>query len=139
MPHVQTSGKDWLWEPTRQAIYLRDGDQCVVCGDGPHVEAVLSVDHLDPCGSNKPDNLVTLCCSCNSSRRDRPLEEWWTPDAARRCREAAARPLTRELRDAGRARANELRPGRFNAHRLRRLNQTHRARMASLPDAEAPF
>lgn len=38
-----------------------------------------SVDHKMPLsrgGSNWPDNLQLLCASCNSSKRDRTMEEW---------------------------------------------------------------
>jgi 5-methylcytosine-specific restriction endonuclease McrA len=69
-----TSGYDWLWRPTRFAIYARDGWRCICClepvrwtGDrkGP------TVDHVIPAvlgGSNDPSNLITLCRSCNSSK-----------------------------------------------------------------------
>lgn len=42
MSHRRTSGYDWIWRPTRLAIYARDGNACVRCGS-PHA---LSLDHI---------------------------------------------------------------------------------------------
>jgi hypothetical protein len=135
MSHRRASGKDWLWEPTRQAIYLRDGDQCVACGEA---EWGLTIDHVDPRGGNDASNLVTLCPGCNSRKRNYDLDVWADADTAARVR-AAARPLTADERSAGRARAHARRPQRHVAHRARKLNQTSRARLASIPATEAPF
>lgn len=54
----------------RRLVYARDGHACVEC------EAVddLSLDHIIPWskgGSDAPENLRTLCRSCNSSKGDR--------------------------------------------------------------------
>jgi hypothetical protein len=137
VPHHRNSGKDWLWEPTRQAIYLRDGDRCVACDhEGPWF---LTVDHVDPRGGHAPSNLATLCVRCNSQKRSLSLEEWATPEIAARVRRAAAEPLTDAHRVVGRARAMVVRPRRVVARRERDLNRRSRARMASLPAAEAPF
>lgn len=51
----------------RASIYGRDGYACRNCG----ALDSLSIDHIIPWshgGSNNPDNLQTLCLSCNSSK-----------------------------------------------------------------------
>ena len=70
----------WIQPMTRLSIYLRDGSRCVYCGRDASVGALLSLDHVIPRnhgGGNKPHNLVTSCRSCNSSRQDTVLEEWY--------------------------------------------------------------
>lgn len=138
--HGRNSGKDWLWEPTRQAIYLRDGDRCVACDvdEADEEDAwFLSVDHIDPRGGNEPTNLVTLCISCNARKRSLPLDRWTDLATAARIR-AAATPLTPELRRAGRRRTFERRPARLAGHRLRMMN-LRTSRRAITFSAEAPF
>lgn len=57
---------------TRQTVYARDGHRCVVCGTADR----LSLDHIIPwsaSGSDKPDNLRTLCVPCNSRKGARRL------------------------------------------------------------------
>lgn len=59
----------------RFAIYARDGHACVYCGSGE----MLSLDHVVPRskgGCDSPENLVSACQPCNSSKRDRDLTEW---------------------------------------------------------------
>lgn len=59
----------------RYAIYARDRHACVYCGSGN----MLSLDHVVPRskgGEDTPENLVTACQPCNSSKRDRDLTEW---------------------------------------------------------------
>jgi len=97
-----TSGYDWLWRPTRFAIYARDGWQCVCCqepvkwtGDrkGP------TLDHVRPSvlgGSNDPSNLITLCRSCNSSKGILLPEELQEGFRAR-IKEATAKPINMSL------------------------------------------
>lgn len=76
----QASGYDWCGRTLRIAVYMRDGWSCLACGyhaspdhpgDGAHPWAGLTLDHLrrDCPKPNDPTNLVTLCLSCNSSRR----------------------------------------------------------------------
>lgn len=53
----------WL----RRMIYERDGYKCKKCGSRKNP----SIDHIKPValgGSNEPDNLQTLCRSCNSKK-----------------------------------------------------------------------
>lgn len=48
--------------------------RCAYC---PRPAATL--DHIDPIiagGQTKPGNIVPACQRCNSSKRDRPLDEW---------------------------------------------------------------
>ena len=59
----------------RFAIYARDGHACVYCGAADR----LSLDHVIPRskgGEDTPENLVTACQPCNSSKGDRDLTEW---------------------------------------------------------------
>lgn len=79
----RTSGYDWLWRPTRFAIiYDRDGGRCLCCGlalSWSGDRNGLQLDHLVPTitgGTNKPENLVTLCRECNGSKRNLPLDAW---------------------------------------------------------------
>ncbi len=102
------SGYDWIWYPTRLAIYARDGHTCLACGSRER----LTLDHVRPVsrgGSNLPRNLITLCLSCNSSRQDRPLSVW-KPGLQHVARRHTRRQLDRE---AARTLARELRPARF--------------------------
>ena len=72
-------GMNWIRQEKRLAIYLRDGLACAYCGAGVESGAQLSLDHLIPHsagGSNHETNLVTCCSRCNSSRGDRPVEEF---------------------------------------------------------------
>jgi len=109
------SGSDWCWAPTRQAIYIRDGRRCLSCGSRCKK---LSLDHVVPrCrgGSNAPENLVTLCCGCNTWRGHRPVAAW-RPELVEVFAAAVAKPLDRE---AGRRAAARKRPGRLEAKRIR--------------------
>lgn len=51
----------------RISVFERDGFACRKCGSGER----LSIDHIKPVvdgGSNDPENLQTLCVSCNSKK-----------------------------------------------------------------------
>lgn len=59
----------------KQLVFDRDGHRCVSCVD--HRD--LCVDHMRPIvlgGDSRMDNLQTLCRSCNSSKRAKPLSKW---------------------------------------------------------------
>ena len=108
------SGSDWIWFPTRLAIYLRDGRRCLAC----RARRVLSLDHVRPRargGSNRPDNLITLCTRCNTERGARPIRAW-RPELVPAVRAQLRAPLDRAK---ARALAEDLRPQRFLAHRER--------------------
>lgn len=56
----------------RASVYARDHHRCVTCGATDR----LSLDHIVPWsagGSDKPDNLRTLCIPCNSRKGVRRL------------------------------------------------------------------
>ncbi|MEU1736498.1 HNH endonuclease [Streptosporangium sp. NPDC020145] len=58
-PHIPDS--------VRALVYERDGHACLRCG----ATTDLSLDHVHPYsrgGSDEPDNLQTLCRSCNSAK-----------------------------------------------------------------------
>lgn len=68
----------WIRPELRYAIYARDGFDCVYCrGEFPlGTGKGLTLDHVIPRvsgGSHKPDNVVTCCWDCNTSRQDRAL------------------------------------------------------------------
>jgi hypothetical protein len=51
----------------RAAVWMRDGGACVYCGATDD----LTIDHVTPRiigGTNDPENLVTACRPCNSSK-----------------------------------------------------------------------
>lgn len=59
-----------ILDEIRQMVYARDGYKCVRCGSRED----LALDHVYPWskgGPDTPDNLQTLCRSCNSSKGDR--------------------------------------------------------------------
>ena len=54
----------------RVNVFNRDGYKCVFCGRNSK-EATLEIDHIIPFsggGSNKSDNLQTLCFDCNRGK-----------------------------------------------------------------------
>jgi hypothetical protein len=64
------------WSTITRYVFERDGLRCAYCGaeDGRFV-----VDHIHPIskgGANTPDNLCVACGPCNSSKRDRSLDQW---------------------------------------------------------------
>ena len=100
---------NWISKTTRQAIYDRDGRTCVYC-QTTEEHAVLSLDHITPRSLGgaltDPQNLVTSCCHCNSTRQtmslpafQRYLEEVYkivtVKDLSAKVRRLAAKPLAR--------------------------------------------
>ena len=60
-------GRQALDPDVRWAVFRRDGYACVHCGS----RSDLTVDHIQPIlfgGANSPENLQTLCRSCNSRK-----------------------------------------------------------------------
>ncbi len=63
----RTESRPSIPRATRELVFRRDGHACVICG----AEERLSLDHVIPFafgGSDRPDNLRTLCHRCNSLR-----------------------------------------------------------------------
>lgn len=59
----------------RAEVFARDGHACFYCGSPMN----LTLDHVVPQsrgGSHDPENLVTACRSCNSSKGAKTPEEW---------------------------------------------------------------
>lgn len=78
-------GMNWIRQEKRLAIYLRDGLACVYCGAALEDGAQLTLDHLLPHsqgGGNEASNLVTACKQCNSSRGNRPVNDFVAACAA---------------------------------------------------------
>jgi hypothetical protein len=67
--HDKRSGRSskWITPKRRACIYARDLCACVYCDS----QERLTLDHVRPRhlgGSNRSNNLVTACISCNSAR-----------------------------------------------------------------------
>jgi 5-methylcytosine-specific restriction endonuclease McrA len=74
---------------SRRGVFLRDGGQCQYCG-----RRAESIDHVVPRsrgGDHTWENVVAACGRCNTSKRDRLLEE---TGMRLRCRPRAPSPLT---------------------------------------------
>jgi len=83
MPRKSNQGSKWITKTKRWAIYFRDNCECVYCGRSLNDGAILTLDHIVPCEAlpkpnNKHTNLVTACLSCNSSKNDKSLEEYFS-------------------------------------------------------------
>ena len=110
-------GMNWIWGPTRYAIYFRDRDpetghfRCVWCAQrvwvyGERGKRRVCLDHLHPVhlgGNGKQYNLVTSCVHCNNKRggthwEDHPISD----EVMARIRAGTCRPLTADERAAGR-------------------------------------
>lgn len=99
-----SKGSKWLRPDKRLAIYLRDDHTCLWCNR--HCEKVdeLQIDHLVPYKGteqeklrNHASNLITSCRSCNTRRKDMPLEEY-ALFVASRTRQKAATIIQRIVR-----------------------------------------
>jgi 5-methylcytosine-specific restriction endonuclease McrA len=69
-------GMNWIRQSTRLALYLRDGLACVYCGQSVDDGVTLTLDHIVPVskgGTNRPENLVTCCHTCNCARGNRSM------------------------------------------------------------------
>ena len=118
----QGQGMNWIWRPTREAIYLRDGDTCLYCRKHASLCERMTLDHIVPYvigGSDRPTNLVTACADCNSRRKDMPIEDFAQmladqgidPKTVGPLIEAAlAKPIDRK---AGKARAEAITGRKF--------------------------
>ena len=80
MARKRNQGSNWIRKDKRLAIYLRDDCRCAYCGRDAAMGAILTLDHIVACengGTNAATNLITSCRSCNSSKQDLPLDEWF--------------------------------------------------------------
>ena len=60
--------------PSRSSIYKRDDHKCQYCGS----TRSLTIDHIIPKskgGQDTWENLVVACCSCNTKKGDKFLEQ----------------------------------------------------------------
>lgn len=75
MATVRKNGGKWINQVDRLAIYLRDNVSCIYCGASQD----LTLDHVvchSHNGSDKHNNLVTACRSCNSKRGNQTIESF---------------------------------------------------------------
>lgn len=78
-------GMNFVRPDLRIALYCRDGLACCYCGSGIEEGTKLTLDHLKPHslgGSNAPENLITACHKCNSSRGNRSVDDFVATVAA---------------------------------------------------------
>lgn len=76
--HESNLGRKNIKTDIRFEVYERDNYTCQYCG-GKFSDEMLSIDHLIPVslgGHNEITNYVTCCRSCNSSKRNTPLEQF---------------------------------------------------------------
>jgi hypothetical protein len=63
---------------TRYAVFQRDSHRCVNCGRSSHDGVILHVDHIMPAslgGTNRIENLQTLCEECNAGKSNRDTRD----------------------------------------------------------------
>ena len=68
-------GKKYQLANTREAVFVRDRYTCQVCGKSVKDGAVLAVHHIIPRskgGTNRLNNLLTVCTGCDTSRNHKP-------------------------------------------------------------------
>lgn len=109
-------GMNWIWGPTRYAIYTRDRDpvtgkfRCMWCLSrvwvyGEKGRRRVCLDHLVPWhmgGVNRPYNLVTSCVPCNNKRGGRSWDEVeLAPEVYERVRAVGFHVLTADQRAEG--------------------------------------
>jgi 5-methylcytosine-specific restriction endonuclease McrA len=62
---------------SRENVFLRDGYECVYCGENNR--KLLTLDHVHPQskgGKDTWENLVTACKSCNNEKDNLTIMEW---------------------------------------------------------------
>jgi len=90
-PVVRHGERPPLHPAVRRAVLLRDGYRCRWCGNG----GLLEIDHIVPWsagGSDRSDNLRTLCQACNQHRSNypdaaAPVRVQWCAVLCDRCQE----------------------------------------------------
>lgn len=63
-------GRSDITPKTRAAVKQRDGMFCTYCNA---VLRHITIDHVDPRGTNELDNLTVACGDCNTLKHARPL------------------------------------------------------------------
>lgn len=80
---------------TRRAIYWRDGNRCDWCHRGFDEAGMLVLDHIQPWadgGSDRSDNLRTLCVPCNDGRSNFATDAYKRVQPVGMCDRCYARP-----------------------------------------------
>jgi 5-methylcytosine-specific restriction endonuclease McrA len=80
-------GEQFGWENVKMYVRARDNYSCQYCGVVHPPD--LEVDHIVPRsrgGSNRPDNLVAACHSCNAEKGNRTAFEYGHPEVAERAK-----------------------------------------------------
>jgi len=75
MKNYQVYGRRKIERHIRKKIYERDGYKCRKCGDTEW----LTIDHVIPLakgGTNRENNLITLCKKCNQEKGTEILHEF---------------------------------------------------------------
>lgn len=78
----------FTWEDWQKCLD-HFGGRCAVCNCPPDLFHALEMDHWIPlsskeCPGTTPENMIPLCISCNSGKRDRKAEEWIVEKFGRR-------------------------------------------------------
>lgn len=83
----------------REAIFERDGHICFHCKK-EYSDDELEVDHLIPLvenGSNKEDNLVTSCRTCNRKRGSTNLIQWQKSNSVKNDNQTVSKKVTKPV------------------------------------------
>lgn len=73
-------GEQYGFDTLRNAVFARDNHTCVVCGRGIKEYAILHVHHLhyrSNNGTNRMNNLVTVCEKCHTPANHKPGGKLW--------------------------------------------------------------
>ena len=102
MARKKNQGSKWIRPMKRQAIYDRDQRRCACCLLTEEEGAFLTLDHVIACEltdkpDNRPENLVTMCRPCNSSKQDKTMRQWY---AVLRARGTDVKAIQRRIRSA---------------------------------------
>lgn len=61
--------------PTRNAILVRDGNKCILCGSSSYLTMAHIFVSRAKGGKGSKDNIVTLCKNCHFYHLDNPIGE----------------------------------------------------------------
>jgi hypothetical protein len=124
-------GMNFIRKDLRLAIYLRGGMACTYCAATLEDGARLTVEHV-VCrthgGSDTADNLVVCCQKCNSSRSDRPVEDFAATVAGYINRGVTAEQILDGIREQL---AQDIRPFRAEAKAIMARRPTWQAALAA--------